>query len=172
MKMKTKMKFLFISLVALSLLPAFNSCKNDDDDSDSLVGTWYYRDVAAGEIKTNSAANDAIIKSYVAREGVDEYIGFWYEFSTNGTFRSSYKDEKPLTATYTYANGFLTFITEGERDKETMKVSVASDVMTFEKDYTNRCSNLSQSELRDLGVNDPGSFRVTKAIGKINFLKR
>lgn len=166
------MKFLFMLPVVLSLLSVLNSCKNDDDDSVTLVGTWYYRDAAAGEIKTNSAANDAIIKSYVVREGVDEHIGFWYEFNTNGTCRSSYKDEKPLTGTYTYANGFLTFTTEGEREKETIKVSVVNDVMTFEKDYTNRCSNLSQNELRELGVNDPGSFRVTKAIGKINFLKR
>lgn len=170
MQMKTKVKFLLMLLVALPLLSTLNSCKNDDDDSSSLVGTWYYRDVTTGEIKTNSSANDLIIKSYVAKLGVDDYIGFWFEFKADGTCRASYKDEKPSSGSYTYANGVLTVTDGGERT--TMNVSVVDDVLTFEKDYTAECNRLSQSLLSVMGVKDPANFKVIKAIGKINFLKR
>lgn len=158
-------------LMVLSLsLSAVSCTKDDEKDGDSIVGTWKYKSVAAGEIKTNSTTNDEKIKPFVISEGVDNYIGFWYEFKTDGTVKGAYEDETPMTGTYTFSNGTLT-IKDGNKTYS-IKATVDNGTLILERDYTEDCNDLELDKLIELGISDPANFQATKAIAKISFSRQ
>lgn len=167
--MKERLKVLSVMLMILSISLSAISCSKDDDEKDSntIVGTWKYKSVAAGEIKTNNTTNDEKIKPFVISEGVDSYIGFWFEFKADGTVRSSYEDETPMTGTYTLSNGTLT-IKDGD-ETYFMKVIVDNGILIIERDYAEDCNDLELDKLIELGISDPVNFKATKAIANISF---
>lgn len=171
--MKEKLKVLSVMLMLLSVSLGLVSCSDDDDnDNGALVGTWDYKSASAGEVKTNSSANDEIIKAETIFEGNESFYGFWYDFKTGGGFSSSFKDETPGVGTYTYRKGILTIKAKNGTDVESMRLIVVSDnEFIIEHDYADEFNEMDSDRLVRLGIKDP-NFKVSKAIARATFTKR
>jgi hypothetical protein len=178
--MKTKLNILLVLFATLALSLSVISCSKDKDDKDnnddkkkneSIIGTWKYTKVEAGEIKTNSSANDAIIKDYIVENRLKpDFQGSVFKFKEDGTVdRIDEGEDNPLyTIPYSFSDGILTM------NGIVNKASINKGVLTIEIDLTDRC-NSEQVEwmLTELGVTDMGNgFHVTKATGKVTLTKQ
>ncbi|MFC4673094.1 DUF5004 domain-containing protein [Dysgonomonas termitidis] len=169
--MKERLKVLSIMSMVLFLSLTVVSCSNDDEEKEnnSIVGTWKFKSVAAGEIKTNSTVNDEKIKPEIIAAATDDFKETTITLKSDGTFIEEDKDEpEPSTGTYTFSDGVLTLINKSS-ESYSMKASVENGILTIEQDYTFYCNGLQLDKLIELGISDPVNFQATKAIAKISF---
>ncbi len=168
--MKTKSKFLCMLLLVLWLPVALGSCSKDDDgkDNDSIAGTWKFKEAAAGEVKTNSTANDGKIKPAIVSAAAEDFKGSVITLREDGTFTAEEK-RGTSTGTYTFTNGKLALTST---DAYTISGSVENGILTIEEDYTPYADGLLPDRLIALGISNPEDFTVDKAIVKISFSRQ
>lgn len=157
---------LFLSLTEVS-------CSNDDEEKEnnSIVGTWKYKEVAVGEVKTNSTANDEKVKANIPSKVASDVSGFVYVFREDKTITLTKKTDDIINGTYTFEDGVLT-LAWGEDDYETHSASLKDGILVFEEDYVNYYNWLKQAgKLSEIGIED-GNFQATKAIAKISFSRQ
>jgi len=170
--MKEKLKVLSVMLMVLSLSLCVVSCSGDDEkESDSIVGIWKYKEATAGEVKTNSAANDSKIGKLITDWAKKDFDSFTYSFAAGGTFTLTDSRETE-SDTYTFNDGTLKLMWGDPDDYDIYKASVTNGVLIIEKDYTEGCDDLELNELMDAGITDPMEFTVTKATAKIGFSRQ
>jgi hypothetical protein len=154
-------------------LPVFIiSCSSDDDDkvNNSIVGTWKFKEVTAGEIKTNNTANDGKITSYLVNLAKDDFSGNVYTFSDDGTF--SFDDALAsyhYSGDYTFKDGKLTLLYGHEDEYDIFNVSIVNGTLIFEENYTEDINDLQLNDLIAIGIGDPVNFNATKTTAKIAF---
>lgn len=171
--MKERLKVLSVMLMVLSLSLSSVSCSNDDEEKEnnSIVGTWKFKEAMAGEVKTNSTANDTKIKPKIISTATEDYKGGIITFKEDGTFVNIDPEEpQPISGTYTFSGGVLT-LKYGD-DQNTINASIANSILTVEEDYTFYCNGLELDELIEVGISDPVNFQATKAIAKISFSRQ
>lgn len=164
--MKGKSKLFFALLLALSLPLVFGACSKDDNENNSIVGTWKFNRAEAS-VKTNSSENDAIIGEYILK-----MIGSGQRsltFNADNSFKATYYDDdlgKTVTdvGTYEYVNGVLTLKYSNNNHIDVHKTLVQDNTLTIVKDEYSKQSDL----VEDAGITDP-NFKVTTAIGRIIF---
>lgn len=169
--MKERLKVLSVMLMVLSLSLTVVSCSDDDDDkvNNSIVGTWKYESVAAGEITTNSTVNDEKTAEVIVAWGENDFGSFIYTFTADGAF-TLIDSEGTDSGTYTFENGILHLVWRGNPDdSDTYTVSIENGVFYLYEDYTEDCNDLELDKLSELGISDPTDFTVTKAIAKLSF---
>ena len=170
--MKERLKVLSVMLMVLSLSLCVVSCSSDDEkESDSIVGTWKYKEVTAGEVKTNSTANDSKIGKLITDWAKKDFDSFTYTFVADGTF-TLIDSHEAESGTYTFKDGILKLMWGDPDDYDIYKASVVNGVLIFEKDYTEGCDDLELNELIKLGITDPVNFQASKAIAKICFSRQ
>jgi len=159
-------------ILALLMPLLFNSCsknEGDDNNDNSIIGTWEFNSVYAGEIKTNNAINTEKIKPYVISSGEYMFKGYKYVFKEKGKLESSFNGGAPTNATYTYSNGILT--AKAGNQTLTIKASISNGFLQLEQDFTEDCNNIKLKDLIELGIDDI-NFKATKAIAIIYFKKQ
>lgn len=172
--MKERLKVLSVMFMVLSLSLTVVSCSNDDDDqvNNSIVGTWKFKEVTAGEVKTNSTVNDEKVKTNIVTTVTSSRSGFVYVFREDKTVTltdTKYTDDIS-EGTYTLEDGVLT-LTWGVDDGDTYSVSLKDDILVMEDDYARYYNSLKETGLSEIGIEDE-SFEATKAIAKISFSRQ
>lgn len=160
--------------MVLSLSLTVVSCSNDDDDqvNNSIVGTWKFKEVTAGEVKTNSTVNDEKVKTNIVTTVTSSRSGFVYVFREDKTVTltdTKYTDDIS-EGTYTLEDGVLT-LTWGVDDGDTYSVSLKDDILVMEDDYVGYYNSLKETGLSEIGIEDE-NFEATKAIAKISFSRQ
>lgn len=161
-------------LMILSISLSAISCSKDDDEKEnnSIVGVWIFKEATAGEVKTNSTANDEKIKPGIISAATDDFNETTLTLKSDGTFTEEDLDEpEPSTGTYTFSDGVLTLINKSN-ESYSMKASIENGILTIEQDYAFYCNGLQLDELIELGISDPTDFTATKAIANISFSRQ
>lgn len=171
--MKERLKVLSVMSMVLFLSLTVVSCSNDDEEKEnnSIVGTWKFKSVAAGEIKTNSTTNDEKVKINVTSKAASDFSGFIYVFREDKTVTltdAKYTDDIS-NGTYTFKDGVLKLTWGSEDDYDIYNATLSDNILTIEDDYVNYYDWLKQAgQLSEIGIDD-SDFQITKAAVKISF---
>jgi hypothetical protein len=162
---KEKLKLLLISFVVLALPLSFISCSGDDDkkgkeEKESIVGTWNFKSVTAGEVKTNSAENDAKIGAHIIAKAEKDATDI--TFTEDGKVITQYS----TSSSYTFIDGVLSI------DGGVIPATLKGNTLTLVRDFKPRLEDMELDELIALGITDIFSgFSVTKATVNVNYSK-
>jgi hypothetical protein len=166
--MRKKWHVLLATILTFALTTGFTSCSSDDDNDGEkgIIGTWVIKEEVKGIVTTNSTENDGKIALDIA----DEYD---YFNQTTFTFKADGKvivTERNDTGEYpyTYTNNILkiTFHPESPEDPdiETYNVVVDGNTLTFSFDCLEEYEDMELDYIINLGIKDPFSFTISKAI--------
>lgn len=172
--MKERLKVLSVMLTVLFLSLGAASCSSDDDqekENNSIVGTWKFKEAVAGEVKTNSTANDGKTASFIADWGKEDFGSLTYTFATDGNFTLKSSDETE-SGTYTYQDGVLKLIWGLPDNSDIYKVAIENGIFYLYEDYTEDCNDLYLDDLIRLGISDPTEYQVTKALAIMSFSRQ
>lgn len=161
-----KISKLFFAFMILSLALNFSACSSDDDDDNSIVGTWTFSNLVASSIKTNSTENDAKLKAYIEESEKAIYQGQKITFTEDGkvTIANTEWLEQKIQGTYTFAGGVLTMAMDyGDDGIHTQKHTVSLDKNTLNIKFSllEDVKDMYDSELAAIGITDP-NFTVTE----------
>ncbi|MDR1883794.1 MAG: hypothetical protein LBR26_13580 [Prevotella sp.] len=171
------MKKLLFVCMALSLPLIFSACSNDDDEkvNNSIVGTWKFKDVVAGEIQTNSPADRDKIAKWVTDRARNSFGNRIYTFAANGALQLKDSEETD-TGTYTFEDGTLMLVWGNpvDDDNDVYKGTVENDILVIEDDFTKYCNGLELEldELINLGLGNPTDFEATKVTARMSFSRQ
>ena len=103
-----KLKKFFSLLMVAALCVGFTACSDDDDDNpDTIVGTWQYSSLEL-KVETSNAIVTEIIKTAVGAQLADvEIPNFTLVLTDNGKYTLSAAGQTSNEGTYTYANNKL-----------------------------------------------------------------
>lgn len=172
--MKEKLKALSVLLVVLSLSLNITSCSGDDEEKEnnSIAGTWKFKEVKAGEVKTNSTDNDEKTALYIEGSAKEDFGNFTYVFAADGTLVLEDSYYGPGSGTYTFEDGVLKLMWGDPDDYDIYKVLIENGIFYLYKDYTEDCNDLGLDDLIDLGISAPTEYQVEKAIARISFSRQ
>lgn len=169
-----KISKLFFAFMTLSLLFAFSGCSSDDDDDNSIVGTWTFSKAIMSEVKTNSSENDAKIKAYFEKVLNADLKGQKMTFTEDGKVSvSSLESGSSSNGTYTLNGGILTITYNYGDDGESIvknEVAVEKNNLNISLNYLEEIEYLTSADLNSIGITDP-DFKATKAMMKTTFVR-
>ncbi|MCH5597982.1 hypothetical protein [Niabella ginsengisoli] len=158
--MKSHLKILTVlAIIFSSILP---SCSKDKDENktETIVGNWTFKDVAAKDIQTNKASNDAKFTNYLLTTLRNENEGYTYSFSADGVLQTQIGSSS-ANVNYTFTNNILTLDDDGVKTE--LKARLENGLLILKLDEKDNYQNIELDKLLEMGITDI-DFEVNKAV--------